>query len=363
MTILLDLAEELGLSPKKVGATNGGEYHSACPSCGGNDRFIIQPNKKQSSCYGSYFCRKCQIHGDSIQFCREFLGLSFQEAVKRVQAVLPERSLLYKKVNEPSFKPQGVTKPSRLWIDQANKFVDLCVQEITNHDEVIDALDERGIPIDAILDYKIGFCTKEIAFCTENNFRNMTQWGLSEVLKEDKTSKSLYLPEGIVIPSLESNGDVVRLKIRRSDYKKGDQYPKYVAVAGSMNGLNIIGSFKPKIMIVVESELDAYALNHSTSDIALTVAVGSNTKNPDNVTDYLAKSRKCLLICHDNDEGGEAMKAKWCRLYPHAIPYPTPYGKDIGDAIKNGLNVRKWVLEAIFKNLKNFEADHGSKDS
>lgn len=29
MTILLDLAEELGLSLKKVGATEGGEYHSA----------------------------------------------------------------------------------------------------------------------------------------------------------------------------------------------------------------------------------------------------------------------------------------------------------------------------------------------
>ncbi len=42
---LLDLASLAGLNPKKVASTKGGEYHSACPSCGGRDRFILQPEK------------------------------------------------------------------------------------------------------------------------------------------------------------------------------------------------------------------------------------------------------------------------------------------------------------------------------
>ena len=38
---ILKLAFQDGLNPKKVAATNGGEYHSPCPECGGKDRFII----------------------------------------------------------------------------------------------------------------------------------------------------------------------------------------------------------------------------------------------------------------------------------------------------------------------------------
>ena len=38
---LLDLVQADGLAPKKVASTNGGEYHSPCPGCGGKDRFII----------------------------------------------------------------------------------------------------------------------------------------------------------------------------------------------------------------------------------------------------------------------------------------------------------------------------------
>jgi len=39
---ILDLAEELNLSPKKAASTNGGEYKSTCPKCqDGKDRFCI----------------------------------------------------------------------------------------------------------------------------------------------------------------------------------------------------------------------------------------------------------------------------------------------------------------------------------
>jgi len=114
-----------------------------------------------------------------------------------------------------------------------------------------------------------------------------------------------------------------------------------------MNGLNIIGNTKHSTMIVVESELDAYAIEHIMSDIAFTVAVGSNSKTPDNVTNYQAKRVKKLLICHDNDEAGKKMFIKWSKLYPHAQSCPTPIGKDIGEAIQQGFNIKDWLLEII----------------
>jgi len=100
------------------------------------------------------------------------------------------------------------------------------------------------------------------------------------------------------------------------------------------------------IMVVVESELDAYAIDYVAHDFVCAIAVGSNIKNPDNLTDRLAKNAKSLLICHDNDEAGQKMLIKWQRLYSHAIGYPTPLGKDIGEAVKQGFNIREWLLHA-----------------
>ena len=49
---LLELTRQAGLNPKWVASTAGDEYHSACPSCGGTDRFYIQPNKQMAKCLG-----------------------------------------------------------------------------------------------------------------------------------------------------------------------------------------------------------------------------------------------------------------------------------------------------------------------
>ena len=60
---LIQLAQLYGLKPKKTCGTDGGEYHSSCPVCGGNDRFVMHPNKrgKSSKCMGTYFCRHCPV--------------------------------------------------------------------------------------------------------------------------------------------------------------------------------------------------------------------------------------------------------------------------------------------------------------
>lgn len=93
-----------------------------------------------------------------------------------------------------------------------------------------------------------------------------------------------------------------------------------------------------------QSELDAYALHFAVSDYAFIVAVGSNSKNPDNIVHFLAQ-KKAILICHDNDEAGHLMLKKWQRLYPHAQSYPAPLGKDLGESVEQGLRIRPWLLQ------------------
>jgi len=330
--MLIHFAYEVGLRPVRIASTNGGEYASPCPECGGNDRFRTWPNKQNKNCIGSYWCRKCGISGDSLEFCRIFLNHSFAEAKKRVNATTPENhKLLGLRKKYSSFKPL-ITNPATQWIIKAEKFVKYAHDAIWNNPEVLQLLEKRGLPEEAIKKYKIGWNLRDL-------FYHKYDWGLENI--ESKRNK-LWLPKGIVIPFLDQNGVVKRLKIRRQDWTDGDKLGKYIIVPGSMNGLNIFGNKQHKVLVVVESELDALAVCHTVGDFVFAIAVGGCIKNPDNVTNYLAK-QKTLFICPDNDEGGAKLLEKWQKLYSHAQPYRIPVGKDIGEAIEQGFDIRAWL--------------------
>ena len=191
------------------------------------------------------------------------------------------------------------------------------------------------------MSYKIGWWPKDTTL-------KKNEWGI--VCSEDD-NKMLWIPAGIIIPSLDKDGSVQRIKVRRIE---DDAYGKYIVVSGSAKSLTSIGSFSLSCMIIVESELDAYALHHAVGDVACIVSVGSNIRNPDNIIHFYAQERE-VLICPDNDEGGRAMSEKWKKLYPHATIYPTPFGKDIGEAIEQGLKIRPWILQYKWRGNKDQE--------
>ena len=113
--------------------------------------------------------------------------------------------------------------------------------------------------------------------------------------------KTVCYPKGIIISTREKSGVIVRQKIRRTDYKDGDKYAKYIAIHGSMNGLNIYGDTSLDHMVVVESEFDAMAIEYAFSCLIFTVAIGGCKKDPDNVVKYFAEHKKQVLIIPDND--------------------------------------------------------------
>jgi DNA primase len=334
---LIQLAQQAGLNPQWTAGTQGGEYHTFCPKCGGKDRFSIQPHRQMKNCVGAYWCRKCGTNGDAIEFAIQFLNCTFQQAAELVGATIPDKTSFQRRpyINRPA----SLIPPPHNWIVKGSSFIDDAHKNLIRKPEMLKSLTQRGIPPEAVRKHRMGWSEK-------NHYIQRRDWGLDESLKPDGSPRALYIPAGLVIPIIDMNDNVIRLKVRRAHWKEGDDIPKYIAISGSMSGLSIIGSPSKDIVIVVESELDAIALHHAI-DEACIIAVGSNIKNPDNVTDKIAKQAKRLIICHDNDEAGEKMFSKWKKMYHNAIPYPTPFGKDIGEAIQKGLAVRAWILEAI----------------
>jgi len=313
--ILLELAHEAGLDPKWAASTEGGEYKSACPNCGGRDRFSVQPNKQMQKCLGRYYCRQCGIHGDAIEFAREFCGLTFQEACEPVIA-----------------EPTAIKEPPSLWIQNATQLTQRAHQNILDNKDALRWLASRGLPKEAVIKYQIGYWAHD-------QWINKKDWRLA-----DADKAKLWIPEGIVIPTLNKSGNVMRLKIRRTNCQPNDKQ-KYIALSGSMGGYNLLGSPSHKTILVVESELDGYAAHWAAEDLLLVIAVGNNIKNPDSASDYYLKNCDQLLICHDNDAGGKTMLDRFQTRYKHAQALPTPYSKDMGEAIDLGLDVRQWILE------------------
>lgn len=332
--ILLELIESLGIYAKKVSVTSGGEYHSPCPSCGGTDRFFFQPARQTKNCKGMYRCRQCGIQGDTIQFCRDIMGLTWEEAVKRCHAEVHLESNR-SRYTKPVRKFAEGTPPNAKWKEKALSFVNYAHKQLLSNPSYLEFLSKRGISLQTIEKYKLGFSENK-----KSRYRDFQVTRESFGLEEN--GKTLWIPAGYVIPSLEPSGEVIRIKIRRSKWKPDDKIGKYIALSGSMFGMTILGDRSRQTMVVVESELDAYSLLEKIDDVAMVIACGGNTKNPDRFTDHLVKTRR-VFLCYDNDEGGDAMKNMWSKLYLKAICISTPSGKDIGEFIEKGGDISSWI--------------------
>ncbi len=336
--ILLELINGMGLNPKRVANIHGGEFHGECPVCGGKDRFIVQPYRQGTRCVGFYYCRQCDKGGDTVKFCIDILKMDYKDAVQRANATMPASyAHSFKPKNKIEHKETYLVSPKKAWVSKSIAFTEWAHKNLLQHDESLQYLTKRGIPYNAVVRYKLGYNPECI-------FRKRTDWGLDV---EEEGNELVSFPAGIVIPFIEKSGNVTRLKIRRSDYTSDSKFSKYKIIPGSMGGANILGNVDLLIMIVVESELDYFAVHNAVGDIAFVVAVGGSTKNLDNVTADIARTKRYILVCHDNDDAGLKMLEKWQKIYSHAKACPTPIGKDIGEAIEQGLNIREWILGKI----------------
>nr|VFK42398.1 MAG: Toprim-like [Candidatus Kentron sp. SD]VFK80417.1 MAG: Toprim-like [Candidatus Kentron sp. SD] len=330
--MLLELARDAGLDPKRKSATYGGEYCSPCPKCGGNDRFLIWPNKQKKNVEGAYWCRGCNINGDSIQFCKDILGLEYNEAFKRCGVESKPSHFPKNRYNIPEKSPLA----SPEWQAKMKELSGMSHRLILKRVDILERLEKRGLPKEAVTSYELGYLSAKVIYDRKDLGLRPTQEG----------KETIWIPKGITIPTLES-GKILRLKVRRDEWHPNDKIPKYIEVSGGLKGLNLIGSRTKPHIIVVESELDAFAVHWALKGQVLVIAVGSNTKHPDSKTHALVKACERLVIVCDNDDPGKAMGGKWERLYPKARVISVPVGKDIGEAFEQGFDVAGFLWECL----------------
>lgn len=332
---LIELAQELSLSPKRTSSTKGGEYHSPCPKCGGKDRFIIWEIK------GRYQCRQCNCKGDEIQFCRDFLGLDFKSACSKLGVVKERRCSFSRFFVRPKFVAPSSTIPSETWIEKATTFNADCHKNLLNSPFAIKLLQDRGFSLETIRMFSFGWNP-------ENRFLSYSEWGLPISHNEEGREKKLWLPKGLVIPTF-LNDRVIKLKIRRSAWTEGDQYPKYVEVSGSMRAPSVYGNRDLKVIVLVEAEFDAMLIQQFASDLCCSIAIGGAGKKPDVTSDKLMRRADVILFALDFDDAGSKSFQFWKDTYPEITPWPAPRGKSPETSLREGSDLRLWLEGGIFQ--------------
>jgi DNA primase len=325
---LLDIAIDDQLAPKRVAATKGGEYHSPCPGCGGKDRFIIWPESNR------YYCRQCGKSGDVIQYYRDFHGCSFKEACKRAH-ITPKNKKGRRTRQSSFFIPQVASLPPPQWQLPATEFIDTCHDDLINTPNAIALLVKRGFSMDSIKRFRLGW----------NNRSSFVEW------LDEEPKRKIWLPKGIVIPTLKEK-KLVKMKIRRSEWYENDVYPKYVEIHGSMSAPSVYATDNNTLAIILESELDAMLIQQEADNMCTAIALGGASKKPDKGTHILLSEAPAILFSLDFDETGIKQLLWWKKQYRKLIVWVTPFEKSVGDAFIKGLDIKSWMRLGIKKALQ-----------
>jgi hypothetical protein len=318
--------------------TRGGEYAGPCPSCGGKDRFRVQPEM------GLWWCRSCRDRwSDAIDYVRWRTGCSFVEACRELGVDLPDRANtprirfrgtataaknVYDVHNSPTLA-EDVAEPSAAWREQGERYVAYAERNLWDDSfgdgtaEARSSLLARGLTEETLRRWRLGYQPRD-------SYQKPEVWGLED--------RKIWLPHGIVIPWY-LDGKLWQIKFRRPN---GD--PRYVAVRGGhpvLYGADTLAGHE--LIAIPEGELDAILLEQECGDLVGVATLGGASKRLD------ARAADCLLgarvifTLHDTDMAGDRGAEQFRELTSRAHRLRVPVGKDIGDFVTAGGDLWAWL--------------------
>ena len=354
---------------KHVSAAKGGEWHSPCPVCGGEDRFHVWPNQdggetaQRAGVSGTWWCRYCDQTGDVIELLKFCEGLEFTAACKELRIELAEPARRFRPLRQPApaqqeWRPTEWKIPSEKWREQATKIALSAHGQIGGHANILAYLAGRGLPLAAVERFRLGYLEGEdkTGTCL---YRARSAFGLPDKKNADgtKTRSVLWIPRGLTIPLWQGEeAHRIRLRRRKDDLRGTDS--KYLLLEGSGQAPMVLApsSARPDLAawVVVEAELDAMAVHHACDGKVGVIAVLTNRGKPDAAAHKLLSKSPLILVALDFDPPGKKGERPgyqgwlwWKEHYAQARRWPVPAGKDPGEAVAKGVDLAAWINAAL----------------
>ena len=306
------------------------------------------------------YCHSCGASGDLINVYQSLHGLdnpaAFKEFFTKFKPEVLSRSDLSSFRRTPrmpqertgqSFEPKEYQNPEQLWQDKAKKLIAWGQKQLEHNLEIQNWLAERGIDLETARKFKLGWNPGERG---KDIFRERSGWGLPVEYKENGKAKRLWIPRGLIVPYMDSS-NILRIRIRRFTENENDM--RYYMLPGSSPRMMLIprkekGSELPQGTVAVETELDAIMLHRYVGDLVHVVGLGSSSAKPDQDAYQLLQECSTILLAPDFDQAGAKAAEWWNVHFPDlSILWPVPYGKDPGDAMQKGLDIRQWIIAGL----------------
>lgn len=337
-----------------------GRWVGPCPKCGGStktDKFVLQDD-------GGFKCYSCPFKGDIITWLREMDGMTCSQAHKEagkectasncaVRETCPlgdGKGFIGKRrrtVRPPERKEDNVAtvaevRPEGRWQKWAVELVMKSCERMKGRVDDLAWLASRGIDAQATATFRLGWNHRGLKIAR-------AAIGLSP---RDDGKKTLWIPDGLVIPIMDETGKLHRLRIRRPLSSRERFLPdlKYLWIEGSGNApLVLRPAGRIRGAVIVEAELDAFAIagnHHQVMVISLGTVKGPLTAALKNELQVLP----VILVALDADPGkdgkpgaGTQAIAAWTNEFRNARFWPVPKGKDAGEYAEQGGILHAWI--------------------
>ena len=351
----------------------GNGWNGPCPLCGGepgrSDRFMVWPERDEKlgeTCAehgikGIWACRQCGKSGDTIAYLMQIDGLDFKAALAElgINGGRPDRRRRPAPV-EPcrkidAFTPHACPPPTPEWQAYADKLIEEATAGIEKEPQAMNWLASRGIGAEAVRQYRIGYLSPE-GRKYPGRWRARSALGLPPKTGDDgKVHDKIFIPRGILIPTFDPKGRPLNLRVRRhkADLRPmsgGKAPPKYMELEGSCKAPMLLRANKPShlaVYFVTEAELDALLIHFAGGGVVGALAVRTNRGKPDVTAHALLRSATRICVALDYDDPGAIGVPWWEQTYPQAKRWPTPEGKDPGEAFQLGVDIREWIGAAL----------------
>lgn len=364
---------------KKASGSKGGEYHSPCPMCGGDDRFSVFPEQpggalcQKHGLTGTWSCpRHCDKGGDVLSWLMEIEGLSFKDACAElgIEVDVKDRPRGYRPVRVPrhaekdAFTPARYEPPSAVWREHATKLALEAHERLLQTPSMLRYLARRGLPVEAVRAYHLGYIEAE-GRQRDCIFRARASFGLPEKRgAEGKPVRALRIPRGITIPVWSPAGECLRIRIRRRDMDRdtnNPKDPKYLLVPQPGQPYSAPLMLSPvgvppdlATWVVVEAEMDAMAVHHACGSKIGVLSILTVRVKPDALAHAALARAARILVALDFDQdkadgsnpGADAWPW-WEQTYSQARLWPVPDGKDPGEAFALGVDLAEWIFTGV----------------
>ncbi len=244
----------------------------------------------------------------------------------------------------PKFTPGDPPPCPDTWAARARKFADYAHEQLflPANAAALDYLLGRGLTEATIREFHLGWNPKDY-------FRPRQAWGMPAEKKPNGQWRHLRLARGWVIPTIV--GDTVwRLKIRQPNevLQANKEEAKYLQVPGGCQRTWVLRPER-RVFVLIETEFDALLTVQAAGDQVGAIPLGAASNRPDKEAYPLLREAALIINALDYDPaGGKNTWSWWVEHFPRNHErYPAPQGKDLGEYVAAGGDVRAWVLACL----------------